>query len=129
MKVPFIYLIFLNRTLIFPILLFSSVSLHCSLKKASISLLAILWNSSFSSVYLSLSSLTVAFLLFSAMCKPSSDNHFAFLHFFLLGMVLISASCTMSQTSVYSSSGTFSIRSNPLNLVYHFHCIIISDLI
>ena len=28
-------------------------------------------------------------LLFSALCKFSSDNHFAFWHFFFLGMVLI----------------------------------------
>ena len=35
-------------------------------------------------------------LLFSAICEASSDNHFAFLHFFFLGMVLIPASCTMS---------------------------------
>jgi len=55
-------------------------------------------------------------LLFTAICKPSSDSHFAFLHFFSLGMVLIPASYTMSQTSVHSSSGTLSIRSNPLNL-------------
>ena len=55
-------------------------------------------------------------LLFTAICKASTDNHFAFLYFFLLGMVLITASCTMSHTSVYSSSGTLSIRSNPLNL-------------
>ena len=26
-------------------------------------------------------------------CKPSTDNHFAFLHFFSLGMVLITTSC------------------------------------
>ena len=44
----------------------------------------------------------------SAICKASSDNHFAFLHFFFLVMVLITASCTMSQTSVHSSSGTLS---------------------
>ena len=47
-------------------------------------------------------------LLFIAVCKASSDNHFAFLHFFLLGMVLIPASCTMSQISIHSSSGTLS---------------------
>ena len=35
---------------------------------------------------------------------------------FLLGMVLIPVSCTMSWTSVHSSSGTLSIRSSPLNL-------------
>ena len=31
-------------------------------------------------------------LLFSAICKASSDNQFAFLHFFFLGKVLIPAS-------------------------------------
>ena len=59
-------------------------------------------------------SFALASLLFSAIWKASSDNHFAFLHFFSLGMVLITASCTMSQISVYSFSGTLS--SNPLNL-------------
>ena len=39
-----------------------------------------------------------------------------FLHFFFLGMVLIPVSCTMSRTSIHSSSGTLSIRSNPVNL-------------
>ena len=65
-------------------------------------------------------SLLFASLFFSAICKAFSDKHFAFLHFFFLGMVLITASCTMSQTSVHSSSGTLSIRSNPLNLFVTF---------
>ena len=56
-NVPLLSLIFLTRSLVFPILLFSSISLHCSLKKASLSLLAILWNSAFSWVSLSLSPL------------------------------------------------------------------------
>ena len=76
-------------------------------------LLAILWNSAFKWVYLSFSPLPLASLLFSAICKSSSDNHFPFLHFFFLQMVLITASCTASQTSVHSSSGTLSIWSNP----------------
>ena len=42
-------------------------------------------------------------------------------------MFLIPASHTMSWTSVYSSSGLLSIRSNPLNLS-HFHCITVRDL-
>ena len=63
-----------------------------------------------------LSPLPFTSLLFSAICKASSDSHFAFLHFFFLGMVLITFSCTMLRTSVHSSSGTVSIRSNPLNL-------------
>ena len=54
--------------------------------------------------------------LLSAICKASLDNYFAFLHFFFLGMVLITTSHTMSQTSVHSSSGTLTLRSNPLNL-------------
>ena len=46
-------LVFLERSLVFPILLFSSISLHCSLRNAFLSLLAILWNSVFRWVYLS----------------------------------------------------------------------------
>ena len=99
-----------------PILLFSSISLHWSPRKAFLSLLAILWNSAFKWVYLSFSPLPLASLLFSVIYTASSDNHFAFLHFFFLAMVLITASCIMSQTSIRSSSGTLSIRSNPLNL-------------
>ena len=58
-------------------------------------------------VYLSFSPLPLA-SFFSTICKASSDNHFAFLHLFFLGMVLITVSCTMSRTSLYSSSGTLS---------------------
>ena len=58
-------------------------------------------DSAFKWVYLSFSILPFTFL-FLAICKASSDNHLAFLHFFFLGMLLITASCTMSQTSVHS---------------------------
>ena len=84
----------------------SSIFLHWSLKKAFLSLFAILWNSTFKWVYLSFSPLPFASLLLTAIFKASSDNHFAFLRFFFLGMVLIIASCTMSQTSCHSSSDT-----------------------
>ena len=80
-NVPLVSLIFLKRSLVFPILLFSSISLHWSWRKAFLSLLAILWNSAFRWVYLSFSSLPFASFLFSAICKASSDNHFAFLPF------------------------------------------------
>ena len=56
-NVPLVSLIFLKRSLVFPILLFSSISLHWSLRKAFLSLLAILWNSPFEWVYLSFSPL------------------------------------------------------------------------
>ena len=116
MKCSLVSLIFLKRLLVFSILLFPSISLHWSLRKAFLSLCAILWKSAFRWVYLSFSPLPLASLLFSTICKPSSDNHYAFLHFFSLEMVLITASCTMLRTSVHSSSCTLSISSNPLNL-------------
>ena len=115
---PLVSLIFLKRSLVFPTLLFSSISLHWSLRKAFLSLLAIRWNSAFKWQYLSFSTLLFASLLFTVICKASSDSHFAFLHFFSMGMVLIPVSSTMSQTSVHSSSGTLSIRSSPLNLFF-----------
>ena len=115
-NVPLVSLIFLKRSVVFPILLFSSISLHWSLSKAFLSLLAILRNSAFRCLYLSFSPLLLASLLFTAICKAYPDSHFAFLHFFSMGMVLIPVSCTMSGTSLHSSSGTLSIRYRPLNL-------------
>ena len=107
-NVPLVSLIFLKRSLVFPSLLFSSISLHWSLRKAFLSLVVILWNSAFKWFYFSFSPLPFASLLFTAICKASSDNCFAFLYFFFLGMVLITAYYTMSWTSVHSSSGTLS---------------------
>ena len=63
-NVPVVSLIFLKRSLVFPILLFSSISLHWSLRKTFLSLLAILWNSAFRWIYLSFSPLPLASLLF-----------------------------------------------------------------
>ena len=40
----------------------------------------------FKGIYLSVSPLPFSSLLFSPICKASSDNHFAFLHFFFLGL-------------------------------------------
>ena len=125
--VPLVSLIYLKGSLAFPILLFPSISLHWSLRKAFLSLFAILWNSVFKWAYLSFSPLLFTSLLFTAICKASSDSHFAFLHFFFLGMVLILVSCTMSWTSVHSSSGTLS---DLVPYIYFsLHCIVIRDLI
>jgi len=55
---------FLEKISSLSILLFSSVSLHCSFKKVFLSILAILWNSAFTWVYLSLSLLLFTSLLF-----------------------------------------------------------------
>ena len=91
---------FSERSLVFPILLFSSISWHCSFNKAFLSLLAVLWNSPFSWVYFS--------LLSSAICKAFSDNHF-----FFFGMVLVTASWTVLWTYIHNSSGILSTISNP----------------
>jgi len=98
------YFQFSWRDLVWPFLLLPSVFMkvvfmkfftHSSLKALS-SLHAILWNSAFSWGYLSLSPLIFTSLLSSAVCKASSDNHFAFLHFFFFGMVLISITAMFS---------------------------------
>ena len=110
----------LKRSLVFPILLFSCLSLHCSLKKAFISLIAILGNSSFRWLCLYFSPLPFTSLLFSAVCKASSGKQLALLHLFFL-MVLVTDSCTVLRTSIHSPSGTLCIRSNPLNLFVHLY--------
>ena len=89
-NVPLVSLIFLKRSLVFPILLFSSISLHWSLRKAFLSLLVILCNSAFKWVYLSFSPLFFTSLLFTAICKASWDSHFVFFallfHFTVLNL-------------------------------------------
>ena len=107
-NVSLVSLIFLKRSLVFPILLFYSIFLPWSLRKTFLSHLAILWNSVFKWIYLFFSPLPLTCLLFSAIFKSSSDNHFVFLPFFFLEMVLITVSCTMSRTSIHSSSATLS---------------------
>ena len=69
-NVPLIFPVFLKRSLLFPILLFSSTYLHCLLKKA-LSLLVVLWNSTFSWIYLSLFVPCFSLLFFSQLfVKP-----------------------------------------------------------
>jgi len=87
-NVPLVSLIFLKRSLVFPILLFSSISLHWSLRKAFLSLLAILWNSAFKWVYLILFSLAFSFSSFFSYLSGILRQHFAFLNFFFLGIAI-----------------------------------------
>ena len=70
-NVPLLSLIFSKWSLLFPILLFSSISLHWSLRKEDIDhwgrhsyLLAILWNSAFKWLYLSFSPFAFCFSFF-----------------------------------------------------------------
>ena len=107
-NITLVSLIFLKKSLVFPILLFSSISLHWSLRKAFLFLFAVLWNSAFRWICLSFSPLPFTSLFSQLFVKASSGNHFAFLHFFFLRMVLITSSYTILWNSVHSSSGTLS---------------------
>ena len=60
----------------------------------------------FRCIYLSFSPLL--FTSFHSYLWGLLRQPFGFLYFFFLGMVLISVSCTMSQTSFHSSPGTLS---------------------
>ena len=84
-NVPLISPTFLERFQVFPLWLFSSSFIHCSLKKVLLFLHAVLWKSAFSWIYLSLSLLLFASLLSLVIYKASSDDHSAFLFFFSLG--------------------------------------------
>ena len=83
-NVPFVSLIFLKRSLVCPFYCFLLFIWIDCLMRAFLSLLAVLWNSTFRWEYLFLSPLPLASLLFSAICKASTDCHFAFLNFFFL---------------------------------------------
>ena len=121
-KVPVVSLIFWKRSLVFPILLFSSISLHYSLRKTLLSLLAILWNSASNGCIFPFLLCLLHLFLSQLFVRPPQP--FCFLHFYFLGMVLITASCTMLQTFIHTSSGTLSIES-----ISHFHCTVMRDLI
>ena len=69
-NVPLVSLIFLKRSLVFPILLFSSICLLWSPWKTFLCLLSILWNSAFRCLYLSFSSLLFTSLLFTGIVRP-----------------------------------------------------------
>ena len=53
---------------------------------------------------------------FQRIARTDKKAILLFLHFFFLGMILISVSCTMAQTSVHSSSCVLFIESSPLNI-------------
>ena len=114
-NIPLVSLFFLKRSLVLPIWLFSSFYLHWPLRKAFLSLLAILWNSTFRWAYLSLSPFTLAYLLFSGMYKASSDSHFAFFAFLFLGDGL--DHCLLYNImNLHLYFFRHSVRSNHLNL-------------
>ena len=116
---------FLEEILVFPILLFSSILLHWSLRKALLSLLIILWNSAFKWVYFSFSSVSFTCPLFTAIYKAYSDNHFDFLHFLQSWIevkwkcALISSCLTLQHHGLYPDRLLFSENSPGKNTELH----------
>ena len=114
-KVPLVSLVFLKRSLVFPILMFSSISLHWSLRKAFY--LSLQFFGTLHSNGNIFPFLLCFLLLFSQLfVKSPQTSILVFCISFFLGMVLICVSCTMSWTSIHISSDTLSITSSPLNL-------------
>ena len=78
------------------IVFFSSISLHCSLKKTFLYLLAVLWTL-LSDGYIFLFLLCLSLLFFSQLFgRPPQTTILPFCISFLGGMVLITASCAMA---------------------------------
>ena len=125
---PFISLIFLKRSLFFPILLFSSVSLHWLLRKAFLSLIAILWYSALKWVYLSFSPLPLAFLLSKLFERPCQAANLPFCISFSWEWYwsLPPVHCLEPQSIVLQAL----CLSVLIPWIYlYFHLIIVSDLI
>ena len=116
-NVPLVSLIFLKRSLIFLILLFSSISLHWS--RGRLSYLSLLFFGTLHSNGYILPFLLCFHFLFSQLfLRPPQIVILLFCISFSWGWSWsLGTSYTMSQTSIHSSSGTPSIRSNPLNLI------------
>jgi len=79
---------FLEETSSLSVLLFSSISLHPSLRKAFLSLLAILWNPAFKWIYLSFSPLPLTSLFFSQLYVRPPQTAILPFAFLFLGDVL-----------------------------------------
>ena len=115
LNTPLIALIFLKNYLVFPILLFSSISLHCSLRKTFLSLFAILWNFAFRWVYFYFSSLPFTSLFSQLFVRPPETAIWPFWISFSWGCFNIN----------YSNSWTW--KSSHL-FVSSFFVIIVSQL-
>ena len=128
-NVSLVSLVFLKQSLVFPILLFSSVSFHWSPRKAFISLLAILWNSAFKWVYFFLFSFAFhVFFFSSAICKASSQPFCLFALLFL-GDCLYHCLLynVMNLPPKFFRHSVYQIES--IESICYFHCITVKDLI
>jgi len=124
-NVPLISPIFLKKSLLFPFLLFSSLSLHLR----RFSYLSLLFFKTLHSNGYIFPFLLCLLLLFSSqpICKASSDNNFAFFHLFFFGIVLVTTSCTVCKPPSIVLWVLYKIQS--LEFICHFLCIIVKDFI
>ena len=118
-NVPLVSLIFLKRSLVFPILLFSSISLHWSLRKAFlffvISYSLLVFGTLHSSGISLLSSFAFHFPSFHSYLLGLLRQPFCLFAFLFLGNGF--DHCILyNVTNLQSSSGTLSIGCNPFNL-------------
>ena len=84
---PLVSLIFLKRSLVFPILLFSSISLHRSFEEGFLISPGYSLELGIQMGISSLFSFTFHFPSFHSYCKASSDSHFAFFGIYLCAYI------------------------------------------
>ena len=115
-NVPLVSLNFLNKSLVSPVLLFFLYFFALITEEGFLIFPCYSLELCIQMDIFFLFSFSFSFSSFLSYLKVLVRQPFCLLHFFLLKMVLITASYMMSWTSIHSSSGTLSIRSNPLNL-------------
>ena len=106
-NVPLVSLIFLKRSLVFPILIFL-YSFALITEEGFLISPCYSFISAFKWAYLSFSPLLFISLLFTGICKVFVVVVVVVWHLFFLEMVLISVSCTVSWTSIHGSSVSLS---------------------
>ena len=98
-NIPLVFTIFLKRSSLFHSIVFLFL---CTVHLRRLSYLSLLFSAF---IWILFPFLLYLSLHFSAICKVSSDNHSAFLHFFFFGMVLVTDSCSVQfSRSVVSDS-------------------------
>ena len=114
-NVPLVSLLFLRKSPVFPVLLFSSVSLHFHwgrLSYLSLLVFGILLSEEYIFPFLLCHSL----LFFSQLMYDLLRQPFCLFPFLFLGESLHHSLLNNVTNFIHSSSGTLSIKSNPLNL-------------
>ena len=127
MNVPLVSLIFLKRSLVFPWLVGSTISLHWSVRKTVLCLLAILWNSAFKWVHISFSPLPFTSLLSQLFVRCPRTTIFPFGISSSWGWSWSPPTIQCYKPPSIVLQALYQITS--LESTCHFHCIIVRNLI